>query len=122
MQEENIKSLIIGDVVSKKELNSHAKTMSDKFEEIKGDVSEIKTGVSVLTEVMERVEKHVEYTNGCVASNTKWRNYLFAGLMFFTFLFPVLTGVFMYFMGDLKEDLQKDITIQIQENNNEYFK
>lgn len=71
--------------------------------------------------IITRIEKHVKYTNGCVAENTKWRNYLFTAVVIFGFLFPVMTGAFAYFMSDLHGDLQDEMTIMIEANNHKFF-
>lgn len=72
--------------------------------------------LDVIHETTIRTEKHVKVTNGKVAENTRWRNYLFAAVIMISFLFPTLTGVFVYFMADMRDDVSQMITIEVQKN------
>lgn len=103
---------------------------NDKIDKLSEIMHDYCTSVAVLSNHFEkggivvRIEDHVMETNGKVALNTKWRNYLIAGGSVILFLFPVMTGVFMYFMNDLRRDMGVDITAQVQAheiNYNEEF-
>lgn len=73
-----------------------------------------KNGVicQIKEEIVETKE-HVKTTNGKVAENTKWRNYLTAFAILVSFLFPTITGIFVYFVKDMKSDIRLERQIEI---------
>jgi len=118
------------DEVSKKTHDTAPRTI-ELIDEVKGELSSVKTDTKLLKEISERIEAHVKYTNGCVGEN---RNNiskinlvvsrLTSGISVIIFLIPLITGIFVYFVKDLREDIGKDInnTIMIHEKSfNESF-
>ena len=71
--------------------------------------------------IIPRIEEHVKETNGKVALNSRWRERLIAGMAVIIFLFPTITGLFIYFLNDLKKDVSNEITAKINERNGEYM-
>lgn len=81
----------------------------------------ISANISFIKGEVTETKKHVKDTNGKVALNTKWRNYIFAGLIILTFLLPMMSSFFIYALNDMRSDLKNEITIAIDKNNDKYF-
>ena len=103
------------DLITKKDCDKHVKLMTDKLEQLSGLAYEVKSLNDHFSKdgIITEIRDHVKDTNGKVALNTKWRNYMFAFVIMFSFLFPTLTGVFIYFMKDMKHDISNEITLEI---------
>ena len=112
------------DLITKKDCDKHVKLMTDKLEQLSGLAYEVKSLNDHFSKdgIITEIRDHVKDTNGKVALNTKWRNYMFAFVIMFSFLFPTLTGVFIYFMKDMKHDISNEITLEINKAINTYDK
>jgi hypothetical protein len=96
-------------------------------EDLKGDVSEINSCIKVLgshfedSGIVPRIEEKVTQINGRVKSLEIWKACILGGMSVILFLFPVVSAIFVYFIKDLREDMENRITSQIETNNNKYF-
>lgn len=88
------------------------------LEKIAGIETLINTKFEFTNKEIGEVKKHVKITNGRVTKLELWKAGLIASWTIVTILFPIL---FVYFMNNLKYEINDKIVTEIELNNNKYF-
>ena len=106
------------DLVKKIECDKNIKSM---LKELK-PIPLILERVENLIKTTNKIEEHVEKTNGRVRKLETWRSFLLGGWAVISLLFPIM---FFYLMSNLKYEVKEIISNQvstaIDNNNDKYF-